>query len=291
MPLITHYFQPTLPEALYHYSGIGSLLGIAKNKCVWAGSVRYMNDSQELLQSFDRVDELLTHKVNSSPVGNLRYDFELQFLRWMAEMRDATNLHVFAFSLSEVPSLLSQWRSYTPHGKGVSIGFSRVLLDRITAGGQFRLGKCLYSHDDQDELIESLLNSLWGKCEDDPTLQQGNHPAPGWRYYPVFERNRSDIYHALALMKHEAFQEEREWRLVSSLVDGLGTCNFREGGTMLVPYIEIALNSGGANPLFHSLTVGPTPHEDLSMPALKGYLAKENLCTSVRHCAIPYREW
>jgi hypothetical protein len=43
------------------------------------------------------------------------------------------------------------------------------------------------------------------------------------------------------------------------------------------------------NIFVHFVTVGPTRHEDLAMSALKGYLLKE--CMSIRHCAIPYREW
>lgn len=266
---LDHYFARPRHDALYHYTGISSLLGIAKGKCVWAGSVRYMNDSEELLHAFDRLEEVLNQRVSTSPPLNPRYDFERQMLRWVEEMRDATDLHLFTFSLSEVPSLLSQWRSYTPHGKGVSIGFGQQLLTRVTADGRFKLGKCLYEEEAQNGLLETLLDHLWMKCEATPSLQQKNHLAPAWRYYGIFKENQSDIYRALALIKHRSFAEECEWRLISQLFHGLEDCSFREGGTMLVPYKEIQLNDVVTEPLFLSLTIGPTPHTDLSLAALR----------------------
>ena len=38
---------PTEPELLYHYTTQKGLLGILKDKCIWATHIRYLNDTSE----------------------------------------------------------------------------------------------------------------------------------------------------------------------------------------------------------------------------------------------------
>jgi hypothetical protein len=79
---------------------------------------------------------------------------------WLETFR-GTSYHVFVFSLSEEPSLLSQWRSYTSHGKGVSLGFQAQALNDIVTRAGCRLGKCLYDKRDQADMLILLLKNVW----------------------------------------------------------------------------------------------------------------------------------
>ncbi len=288
MRQIDDHFVNRSPNTLYHYTGFSSLRGIVQGKSLWVGSVHYMNDAMELWQALDGIDYLLEPQIafgGSSP----RTLFSHQFKRWIGKLRGDLDKTLFIFSLSEAESILSQWRSYTPHGKGVSIGFSRGIVDRLLDVHKFKLGKCVYDPNDQQALLHALVEKLWSTC------QNGTHEifptgAPTEiDYSPVFEKHASDIYQVLALVKNQAFEEEREWRLISPLHFDLANCDFREGESMMVPYLTVSL--GKEQVKFDSVLLGPTPHSKLSVASLIAYLAKEGACTNVGHCEIPYREW
>ena len=49
----------TEPERIYHYTDAGGLLGIVKNKCLWASDVWFMNDAREALYGVDVIERAL----------------------------------------------------------------------------------------------------------------------------------------------------------------------------------------------------------------------------------------
>jgi hypothetical protein len=52
---------------MYHYTGIGSVLCIVKNECVYASHTYYLNGSQEMLYGYG----------NGNGNGNGRFSFSL----------------------------------------------------------------------------------------------------------------------------------------------------------------------------------------------------------------------
>lgn len=92
------------------------------------------------------------------------------------------------------------------------------------------------------------------------------------------------------VIKHQAFSEEQEWRLVlpaASVWDP--RMRFRDGGTLLTPYLSIALSSP---PPIRTVFVGPTPHPDLEARATSGLLTTSGLPEAkVQNSTIPYRLW
>jgi hypothetical protein len=208
-------------------------------------------------------------------------------VEWIGQLRGDTNRSVFVFSLSESESLLSQWRSYTPHGKGVSIGFDSELLKSMGGSSGFRLAKCVYDAGEQLELLNDLFEKLWVTARQQPFNGRPYAPLPP--HTNIFDLYASDIYQVLALIKHSAFREEKEWRLISPLHHDLANCEVRLGKSMFVPYLPIDL--GDRNPTFSRVVLGPSPHRDLSMASLWAYLSKEKISSAVIDCKIPYREW
>ena len=123
-----HFFAPFVNRTLYHYTGISSLLYIAENNRLWASHVYYLNDSREIVHACSILKVLLEGQINK------HQDDEREFLQQLADWVksfEQTPYHLFIFSLSEEPNLLSQWRSYTPHGKGVCLGFSQGYLNNM----------------------------------------------------------------------------------------------------------------------------------------------------------------
>jgi hypothetical protein len=176
MRQINDFFRDAPPSTLFHYTGIDALLGIAETKSIWASSAYYLNDSKEIAYAC----EVLEKVIQSYQMAGNRSADEKEFLEnvrnWVSSCK-TTAYNIFIFSLSEERSLLSQWRSYTPHGKGVSIGFPSTLVKKIRTTSSMRLAKCLYERSEQEELVHSLtLKMLTTFNQDKPSIHtSGRH--------------------------------------------------------------------------------------------------------------------
>lgn len=290
MQQIEQYFSKDVDRTLYHYSGVGSLMGMAATKSLWASNVYYMNDSTEIVHACNVLENVLRTRLAFGNPASSETEFLKQFQNWVNSCR-STTYDLFVFSLSEEPSILSQWRSYTPHGKGVSIGFPQNLLTSIMQKSNLRIAKCIYDNHEQEEILGGLVEKLLITFRQDESTIDLTKAPQSQSYHPYLESFRSDVLQVLAIIKHKAFEEEKEWRLISEYypMHTIPSIKFREGASMLVPYIEIPL--GESKPYFEKIILGPSPHQNLSMSALSKFLSNQNLCGHTENCTIPYREW
>lgn len=287
MKFLSPYFCSKPNANLFHYTGFSSVIGMAKSKSIWATSIHYLNDAMELLTACEAIDSLLAPTKAFAREGNY-LEFVQQFSSWIDSTRTDTDQHLFIFSLSEADSQLSQWRSYTPHGKGVCLGFSPAQVAQMTQGSHAKLGKCIYEQQDQLKLMELLIAALWEDFEKNTATYKVAIPSR-YAYWPFFNSHALHIYQVLALIKHNSFSEEREWRIISGLYDSLDNCGIREGKSMFTPYIELHLPEEG--PWFNSVQLGPSPHRELSLTSLRAFMQNNKFCDNVEACEIPYREW
>ena len=288
MRQIDSFFSPTADRTLYHYTGIRGLLGIVDSRSVWASHIYYLNDSKEILHACEVLGRLLS--ANESVVDATEREFIEQFRDWLATFR-RDPFHIFVFSLSEEPSLLSQWRSYTPHGKGVSLGFSTMVLNHVLRTPGFRIAKCLYTDHEHEELMGSLVEKMLITFRQRlPTLDT-TKAHPSQKYHPFLEEFRKDLLQILAIVKHSAFREEREWRIVSPYFPNytVADVKFREGASMLLPYTELKLPDDGN--LFEEVILGPSQDLNLSFSALSAYLSNRRVCNRTVNSQIPLRKW
>jgi len=289
MRKINDFFSKTINRPLYHYTGINSLMGIANSKHIWASHAYYMNDSEEIVHACTVLENVLRPRFAFGNPDELENIFLKQFQEWTNNCR-TTHYNIFVFSLSEQQSLLSQWRSYTPHGKGISIEFTEKTLNDMIKLGNLRIAKCLYEEAEQAEAISSLVDKLITtfKQENTDTTPPANRINC---YYSFLDRFRSDILQVLSIIKNKAFEEEQEWRLISNHYPEETDSNikYRAGASMLIPYIEMPF--GDTTPYFGTVMLGPSPHKELSTSALSNFLKSKNLCNWVKSCEIPYREW
>ncbi len=284
------YFSTEISKTLFHYTSISALTGIAETKSLWASNVYFMNDSAEITHACDLLEHVLDSNFISGDLVAEEIEFIRQFREWLGWYRH-TRYNIFVFSLSEEPSLLSQWRSYTPHGKGVSIGFSSAFLKTISQSSNLKIAKCLYKKSEKEDVLHSLVEKLLDTFRRDKPISDISKAHPSQCYHPFLENFRQDVLQVLTIIKHPAFEEEREWRLISPYyaVYTVPSIKFRQGASMLVPYIEFLL--GESKPYFEKVILGPSPHQNLSMNALSMFLRNQKLCQTTENCSIPYREW
>ena len=290
---ITQKLYSDIPkETLYHYTSFKGLLGIVDSGVLWASDVRYMNDSAEMKHTADLIRADITRRMTG---GHKNPKLLNHFLDWVS-YRMANGHMLFGASFRSNGNLLSQWRSYSSLGKGVSLGINPDYILQCAKSQSFQVGKCIYEPTDQLNLIKQVVDAVEVLAEEygENTDQLKRQSAQS--HYNVFEKIESDLLRIAAILKHPSFQEEEEWRIVSPVITDYvkSPVLFREGTSMLVPYFEFNLtpNQNESIVLEH-IFLGPTPNISLSMNSLALYLAKKGIRPKegISYCQIPYRQW
>ncbi|MDD5033536.1 MAG: DUF2971 domain-containing protein [Methylococcaceae bacterium] len=284
-------YSDTPKETLYHYTTFTGLLGIVEHGVLWASDIRYMNDSAEMKHTVDLICEEATQRLAKGCENRALLS---QFIDWVSN-RIANGHMLFGASFRSNGNLLSQWRGYSSLGKGVSLGFNPSHILDCARKQSFELGKCLYDPAQQQVLIGQVVDAVENLAE-----EPENHPDPPQRhpsesYYGRFEKVESDLLRIAALLKHPSFREEEEWRVVSPVLTDYVSSPvlFREGTSMLVPYLEFKLSASSREPIdLEHLFLGPTSNIHQSMNSLTMFLSKQGIKPKegISYCQIPYRQ-
>lgn len=292
---ITHladalYAEPP-EDLLYHYTSLEALTKIVESGCLYATDVQFFSDASERKHTADILRGQIARQkgVRSSNSTMLS-----QLLVWVSERLTRGHMQ-FVASFSTDGNLLSQWRSYCPQGKGVSIGFRPEVIIQAARAQEFHIGKCIYDGGRQQELAKSILSKIEEAAERLAENTDTSKRHPSQSFHDVFEEVEGDLLRIAALIKHESFNEEKEWRVVSSIITDYvqAPIKYREGRSMLIPFIEFSLRANAADPLpFEHVILGPTPNPDSSQTSLSRFLSKygANPKNGVLYCQIPYRE-
>lgn len=277
--------QPT--DTLYHYTSLGGVLGIVGSGVLWASDIRYMNDSAELRHTADLVKRDVEQRIAS---GHPYPGLLNAFLDWVQHR--ITNGHIlFGASFRSHGNLLSQWRGYSSVGKGASLGFNAESIKACAAAQGFKLGRCVYDSAEQQHLIGQMVDAVEAQAEPPP---QGSAIAQREQWFQRFRHLETDLLRIAAILKHPSFEEEQEWRLVSPVVSDYPDAQvyFREGRSMLVPYMKFRLAEPGERMVLDHVYLGPTPNISLSMNSMKMCLMKHGIqpAQGIDYCQIPYRQ-
>lgn len=201
--------------------------------------------------------------------------------------------YIFVFSLSEKGNLLSQWRAYTLHGTGISIGFNQSDLVRFAKDNELLLVKCVYVHEKQEEILKTALEKILSAFEKEGVDIDLSKRPVGQEYHSYLNRFTGNLLQEFIKIKDPAFSEECEWRLVSKFYEKYTDedIKVRSGKTTLVPYINLDLkNIRYDGKFFEQVYVGPSPNFDLAYSAIVAYLSNKNACSWTINSRQPYRE-
>ena len=256
------------------------------SKSLWATNLHYLNDATEITYAREPLRHAIFHMgdhIDDSFVP--RRKEHKQLTQALLEAASAPlRFEAYVFSLSEEKDLLSQWRAYCPH-TGYAIGF-RVSALQALAAKAYSLARCEYD-----------LGAHWG-----PAVRahvRDVHAAfETMRLASIATNEAIEVCSArlLALvhpyvttLKHPAFYEEREWRLVS----GHGrvpraSLKHRVSASMLIPYAIIPFD-GKERDLISEIVVGPTPLQALSLASIEGLAQRVGLASNISTSKVPYR--
>jgi len=271
-------------DTLYHYTSLGGMLGIVDSGTLRVSDIRYMNDSAELRHTLDLMVSHVTQRIVS---GTDHHALLNQLLEWLSH-RIADGPMLFGASFRANGNLLSQWRGYSTHGKGVSLGFNPLYLLNRAERQNFQVARCIYDSGTQAELNQKIVDAIIALARD---AEPGEARA-GW--VDIFEQIEGDVLRIAAVLKHPSFAEEQEWRLVSPVIQTGGSqpIHFREGTSMLVPYYAFDLSRElGEQIRLDHVFLGPTGYSELSMKSIDLFLAQSGASPKrgISYCQIPYR--
>jgi hypothetical protein len=254
-------FSTPVPSIIYHYTNVSSLISIIENKTLWASRAEYLNDASEFQYGLNIC------RGELKKLANVGAEYE-KFVDRINVGMSSTSNSPFVACFCQSGDLLSQWRGYSAHGQGLSIGFhSKPLseLDRV------RLENVIYDrraqvdfHWQHVKLLADAFITTDADLDDEAVLGE----LVG--YTGALER-------ASAIMKDSAFQEENETRIfVSDWSVKPADIRFRSRNNLIVPYIEVPLAKVWSGAI-EEVIVGPGPDPDVRVSNIKHFLEIKGL--------------
>ena len=211
-----------IPDLVSHYTPLGTLPFLLRRDgrtngaglgSLWATSVRFLNDRQELLAGWG-----ILREASLSPFANTAADGRRgRDIQQLLQSDEAIlGLSIYSVSFSGATDELGQWRGYADDGYGASVVVSRRTLDeQFGRSGDTLCGPVLYGKGDQHYFASRLLRAIYdfGLSMDEALVA---------------------LQLAAVFMKHEGFAAEREYRLVRVSE----TYRIRESRRRLVPFLD-----------------------------------------------------
>lgn len=289
------------PETVWHYTDSEGLRGIVANNVLWATSHRFMNDSLEskhatlaLRNAGDRERETLTDRQSA------RFDILMRHA-------ERNGLEAFLLCAAVEPDLLTVWRGY-----GASVSYAIELDARIdllpvmqVSGDTHPFPPSTWVREeiDRDDDGDPILGpdpdevriefQGWNPVQYDSTTaerrvkriakQARQAPDPlSDALLPWMNLGGIDLLQ----LKHHAFVDEREARMVFEVYPRWKFVKHRSTRFGLTPYIEVSAadedNQVAANNRFvtkaasrlpiRAVHIGPSPLGDESVDALREFL-------------------
>jgi hypothetical protein len=274
------------PEYLYHYATTEALLGIVKNREIWATDIFHLNDRHEVHHGI----EFAINALRGADIHDQYKEDGPMVASMLESVRPLTfQPRVYVSCFSGKADDQSLWRSYCPRG-GYAIGFRRDALQALASGWIYLL-PCFYTQAEQyAEIRQHLMQP--------PVDPGGQHASP--------LGGPLGLLHGLVAvsvrLKNSSFSNEAEWRLVRVLIDKCERKDdylkdqFRACGARLIPYIRFKLDDDA---LWRHVrvVVGPCAHMEESVAAIRNLLdwcdcdLVDVIGDRIVPSSSPYRHW
>jgi hypothetical protein len=268
MKALDAFIQEKPSGPLYHYTSAAGLIGIVKSRTLWATDHRHLNDRKE-------------HRIGSTLIqteldrSGLEKEHRYVFDRFVSEVEKG----FFVLSFSERGDQLSQWRAYCPDGNGYSLGFAQnnALFDSAQQNS-FNLIRCVYNQEEQETLCKYLVDGFIEVMAFEKDVVAEKNVESKLRAFFQAYQWRLALALITSALKHNGFEEEKEWRLVSQHPDDLlRKIAFRPGRFGITPYFELPICTKDSSIKFDEIIIGPTSNRAVSLAALDIFLSKNDL--------------
>ena len=234
---------------LYHYTTLGGMRGILEERSYWYGHASSLNDSNEIQYGRRVISDVLNDVMKRQSREDVR-EFQRQLLLQVQAFGEGM-FHIFLVCFCKSENLLSQWREYADRGGGYCLGFEfssatrfTSSLEKLAEGKIPYLRKVIYEEEDQRGLVTSYVDAVTTAAKNSLDSRSASHCSDQSIYsLPVMATMMAMqavnlLLDMLLCLKHPAFKEEREWRLlrVTNEDHEPENIHFRESAAGLVPY-------------------------------------------------------
>ena len=271
-------FPTRPPDNIFHFTTQAGILGIIQSREMWATQVHFLNDKHEIFLTFKLLEKQLKRRIGTAQTPALRS----LLVDIRSNLKRIDQSHICIASFCEQGDLLSQWRGYGNQGKGYAIGFNLSTLRQIAKQQHFVLWPCVYNVSVQFELVEYLIESWLQEFSDGKASHE--------KMRKIIDISTGQL---APILKDESFSEEKEWRLVSSVLTSKSPgFAFREGQYSLIPYYKFSITNKAGKIGIKSIVVGPSPHHELARNSLTTFLHTQKLSrVEIKSSKIPFRHW
>ena len=314
-------------KPIYHYTSIGGLESILRNKTLRFTNMKYMNDKDEIIAGLDSIAKDCrasekTRKQLRSAITNLGMQIfvccfslkEDSFPMWNYYTKEVNSQgyniefddkKLVESILQSNPVLDGCYVSFgnVDYSKDNNSKYSHILTSRLMSFMDMVISKIFLivatgmSKKQTSGIDQSALRELEKKVSDSEKAQKPDN-LPVYIYHGEqcsFEKAEVSDY--LFFIKRDCFRQESEFRIVISVPDGLldkftemGVYKFRAGSGILIPYIELKFSENAVK----SITISPTVQSDLVESSIWDFLqyCKYNVpdfSNFIKHSNIPVR--
>lgn len=253
--------------SIYHYCSNDAFVSIISSKIIRLSLMDQSNDTEEGRWILRSLKQRINQERDLSHVKDILLDMIEDSVKFLSSG---------GFCLSEHKDLLSQWRGYADDGQGVSIGFSKLYLEKLGSlisadRSGISLQPVNYGDPIEDDPVIKLLQvilkraKIWSKCKRGSFLFPATEDEKR-----EYDEARSSLIEATGYLmfishkfKNPAFSEECEWRLMSlassfhELEFSLENhYDFRSARNRLIPYRSVPLIDGGEK-IINTVVLGP----------------------------------
>ena len=302
--MLSRDLGPEGDRTIFHYTDSAGLEEILRTQSIWASSILYLNDSEEIYGAYRLIRQLVRDK-DYSDTDQLFIELAVSRASGTADSigSEITHGQVYVTSFSGKCDDLSQWRAYASQ-HGYCIGFAPSHLKKVTESKEFILDKVRYETEDKNVLIKPIINAYLSGCRELDISSKvlnslmGRWPLKGHhRLMELIEEFRKSSQHIAPLLKDHSFKDEEEWRLISKR-GSKQQSEFRVTDNGIIPYREICLldeaniHSDERDIGVRVVVVGPSQRIQLNLYSSMLLFGRHkiNFCT---HTATrtPYRTW
>jgi hypothetical protein len=255
-----------LPHIVYHYVTQEGLLGILKERALFATKIRYFDDNSEFIGPLRIALDILAQKGLDSHLDDRQREI-VSSAQWAIE--ESRNINISVVSFTAQPDSEHFWQGYADHGCGCAIGFDSGRLCQVAH--PHVLCQCEYL--DADEQREKMHRLIASELDGSTPPEQ----APLWLR----------LMRMAMTIKGKHFAVEEEWRLVpgscywQDLVNcncTYLTCQLRPGKRSLKPYWLLPIELSA----IMKIVVGPKLDPELAVDGVKALIQRFQLSEDIQ---------
>lgn len=268
--------EEKLPDILYHYTDLNAFKSIIENKELWASNVLYLNDHSEGKFFGKAIIEEIEKKI---PISDIQCKEISQYITNISNWKNLPLQDIYTVSFCENGDLLNQWLAYGNGTGGISLGFEKKILRKLSRNLEEQLGKNLICFTTSVKLKKVLYGIREGEKIKIPFLKS---------FIEKIKKNEELDQYIFSILvfaeyiffcKDPAFKNEKEWRItIKQNSDDLKNIDFRQKGDFFLPYFKFKLFEIGDETVkipLKEIILGPSNYQELNRRSIIQFLVKQ----------------